>query len=98
MVQAKAEMDQAEVTDCCCMKKGFTRATMIYSKDGFQPGEMVALVIEVDNTQCQANVKSISIAVNNRVTLKSQGHSTSDHRRFFHKTIQGVLAGNRLEG
>ena len=98
VVQARQESSSAEVKDCCCINKGFTSSVMTYSKDGFTPGEMVGMAIEVDNTQCAANIKSITVSVNNIVTLRSQGRSTSDSRRFFSKTLNGVMAGEKLEG
>jgi hypothetical protein len=69
---------------------------MSFAKDGFMPGEMVQMIIEVDNSQCSANVKTIQISVTNAVTMRSQGHSTSVPRTFFTKTINGLNAGESL--
>lgn len=71
---------------------------MSFAKDGFMPGEMVQMIIEVDNSQCSANVKTISISVTNQVTMRSQGHSTSVPRTFFTKTINGLNGGESLVG
>jgi len=55
---------------------------------------MVQMVIEIDNTQCTANITTISITVTNQVTLKSgTGAQTSDSRTFVNKTVNGVPAG-----
>jgi hypothetical protein len=52
------------------------------------------MIIEVDNSQCTANIKTISITVTNKVTLRSgTGAQTSDTRTFLSKTINGVAAG-----
>ena len=52
------------------------------------------MVIEIDNTQCTANITTISITVTNQVTLKSgTGAQTSDSRTFVNKTVNGVPAG-----
>lgn len=52
------------------------------------------MIIEVDNTQCTANITTISITVTNQVTLKSgTGAQTSDSRTFMNKTVNGVPAG-----
>lgn len=52
------------------------------------------MVIEVDNTQCTANINTISITVTNKVTLRSgTGAQTADNRTFLNKTINGVPAG-----
>jgi len=54
---------------------------------------MVQMIIEIDNTDCTANVSHISITVNRTVSLRSQGSGTSDHATLFRKTINGVAAG-----
>jgi hypothetical protein len=69
---------------------------MSFAKDGYTPGELVQMIIEIDNTICNANVNTISISVNNQVTLRSQGHSTSDSRTFYSKEINGLYAGQSL--
>jgi hypothetical protein len=52
------------------------------------------MIIEVDNTQCTANIKTISISVTNKVTLRSgTGAQTADNRTFVNKTVNGVPAG-----
>lgn len=70
-----------------------TVSRMSFGKDGFMPGEMVQMIIEVDNTNCTANINTISISVTNHVTLRSQGRSTGDSRTIFSKGINGVAAG-----
>lgn len=71
---------------------------MSFAKDGFCPGEIVQMIIEIDNSHCSANIQTISISVNNQVTLRSQGSATSDSRSFFNKQINGVYAGECLVG
>lgn len=67
---------------------------MSFAKDGYTPGELVQMIIEVDNSQCTANINTITISVTNQVTLRSgQGAQTSDSRTFFTKTVNGVQAG-----
>jgi stress response protein SCP2 len=66
---------------------------MSFGKDGYSPGEAVQMIIDVDNTNCKANINSISISVTNYVTLRSQGRSTGDTRNVFSKVINGVPAG-----
>ena len=51
------------------------------------------MIIGIDNTNCTANINRISITVSNHVTLRSQGHSTSDNYIIFTKSINGVPAG-----
>jgi len=69
---------------------------MTYAKDGFMPGELVQLLIEIDNSQCTAPVENVRISVNNTVTMRSQGASTADHRTFFSKILGGVMPGQNL--
>lgn len=96
VVQAQQKKSAGEIKSCCCISKGLTHSTMSFEKDGYMPGEMVQMIIEVDNTNCTANVNTISISVNNQVTLRSQGAATSDSRTFFTKQINGVYAGQAL--
>lgn len=96
VVQSQQKKSAGEIKSCCCISKGLTHSTMSFEKDGYMPGEMVQMIIEVDNTNCTANVNTISISVNNQVTLRSQGHATSDSRTFFTKQINGVYAGQAL--
>ena len=51
------------------------------------------MLIEIDNTQCTVDVTSITISVTNNVTLRSKGHSTSDHYTVYSKQVNGVHAG-----
>lgn len=66
---------------------------MSFEKDGYCPGDLVQMIIEVDNTLCEANINSITIKVSNNVTLRSAGHATSDHYTVFSEQINGVPAG-----
>jgi hypothetical protein len=66
---------------------------MSFEKDGYSPGEMVQMIIELDNTQCTANINSIYIKVTNSVTLRSQGRATGDNYTIFTKRVNGVAAG-----
>lgn len=56
------------------------------------PGELVQMVIEVDNTQCEANINWINVSISKTVTMRSSGASTSDGGSIFHKQINGVPA------
>lgn len=69
---------------------------MSFEKDGYAPGELVNLIIEIDNSQCSANVKTINVSVSNQVTLRSQGHATGSSSTVFAKLINGLYAGETL--
>jgi len=56
------------------------------------------MIIEIDNSNCSANINNISITVNRTVSMRSQGHGTSDHATLFRKTINGVHAGQAFIG
>ena len=62
------------------------------------PGELVQIIMEVDNTYCDVDIPDISITVNNVVTMRSDGHSTSDSFTLFNKTINGVAQGAKATG
>ena len=82
------------ITSCCIINKGIATSKMSFAKDGFAPGELVQMIIEVDNSQCKVDVTTLSIKVTNQVTLRSNsGASTADSRTIFAKEVQGVPAG-----
>lgn len=56
------------------------------------PGELVQMVIEVDNTNCSANINVINIGIDKTVSMRSGGAGTSDGGSIFRKQINGVPA------
>lgn len=62
------------------------------------PGQMVQMIIEVDNQYCSADVPTIDIAVTNVVGMRSNQNSTSDSRTMFSKSINGLRAGDKCTG
>jgi hypothetical protein len=57
------------------------------------PGELVQMVIEIDNSRCEANINWVNIGIQNTVTLRSNGSSTSDFKSIFQKQLNGIPAG-----
>lgn len=51
------------------------------------------MIMEIDNTNCKADIPTISIGVHNTVAMRSNQSSTSDHGTIFTKQINGVAAG-----
>ena len=92
MVKAQQKTSQGEITSCCCLSKGISSADIHFEKDGYMPGELVQMVIEVDNTNCEANINWINVSINKTVTMRSSGSSTSDGGSIFHKHLNGVPA------
>ena len=50
------------------------------------------MVIEIDNSNCEANINWINVSVTNVVSMKASGHSTSDNKTIFQKQTNGVPA------
>ena len=50
------------------------------------------MVIEVDNSQCTADINWINVGISNTVTMRSSGSSTSDIKNIYHKQLTGVPA------
>lgn len=98
MLEAQHIKSEAEITHCCCFSKGNTLAEIHFEKDGYMPGELVQMIMEVDNTYCDVDIPTISITVTNLVTMRSQGQSTSDSGTIFSKTVNGVAAGRKSTG
>ena len=73
-------------------------AEIHFEKDGYMPGELVQIIMEIDNTYCDVAIPDISITISNVVTMRSQGHSTSDSFTLFNKTVNGVAQGGKATG
>ena len=52
VVHSQQQQSSGEITSCCCMGKGQTQSMMSFEKDGYSPGEMVRMIIEINNTNC----------------------------------------------
>ena len=48
------------------------------------------MVIEVDNSQCTADIPTINVGISNTVSMNSNGAVTSDHGTVVTKLINGV--------
>ena len=83
VVQAQTREDIAKITHCCCMSKGVSKGNFHFAKDGYMPGEVVQLVLEIDNSACEVGVEKIHVSVTNEVSMKSEGNSTSDRITIF---------------
>jgi len=87
---------QAEITSCCCLNKGITATQIHFEKDGYVPDELVQMIMEIDNSNCTADITTISINIQNQVLLRSGGSSTADNYPVINKQINGVPAGQKL--
>ena len=58
---------------------------MHFEKDGYMPGDVVRVVIEVDNSECQADIDGLKIAIVNTIGLRSNNNFTSDNYTIFSK-------------
>lgn len=52
---------------------------------------MVQMILEVDNSQCDADIKSITLSIDNNVSMKSQGTMTNSSFRVVDKVTSGLL-------
>lgn len=53
------------------------------------------MIMEIDNSGCQADIPTINISVGSTVTMRSNQSSTVDHGSLFNKQINGVGAGQK---
>lgn len=56
------------------------------------PGDLVQMVIEVDNSNCEADINWINVSIHKTVTMRSNGASTSDGGSIIHRQLNGVPA------
>lgn len=96
VLAASTKQATAEITSCCCIGKGQSAINVHFEKDGFMPGEQVRMIIEIDNTNCSADVTGINISVTNIVGLRSSSGSTSDRIHVFGKNVKGLPAGTKM--
>lgn len=82
----------------CCVGKGRSAINVHFEKDGYIPGEMVRVIVEIDNSMCEADIEGLHIAINNTVGLRSSDGSTADSFNIFNKTLPGIRAGEKLVG
>lgn len=93
MVSSQLMKSQAEITSCCCISKGITATSVHFEKDGYAPGELVQMIMEIDNSNCKADIPTINVGIYNTVSMRSNQSQTSDHDTVFSKMINGVAAG-----
>lgn len=98
MVTAQSRTSNAEIKSCCCFSKGITTSEIHFEKDGYAPGELVQMIMEVDNSNCSADIPTISIGITNSVRMSSSGRSTSDNGQIMSKEINGLGAGQKAIG
>lgn len=97
-LESKSIKRQCEITSCCCFSKGNCIAEVHFEKDGYMPGELVQMIMEIDNTLCSADISSIWVSIDYTVTMKSQGSSTADNGNVYKKSLKGIQAGHSLTG
>ncbi len=51
------------------------------------------MIMEIDNSNCKADIPTISIGIHNTVNMRSNQSSTSDHGTVITKSINGVARG-----
>lgn len=49
--------------------------------------------MEIDNSNCKADIPTINVGIYNTVSMRSNASSTSDHGTIFTKQINGLAAG-----
>jgi hypothetical protein len=103
MLPAKAQLRLSHLgtmldNTSCCIGKGTAAMKVHFEKDGYMQNEDVRMIIEIDNSQCKANIKGVDIAVVNTVTLRAGSASDTDTYNVFTKRTQGLPAGGRMEG
>ena len=59
---------------------------------------MVRVIVEIDNSMCEADIEGLHISITNTVGLRSSDGSTADSFAVFSKTLPGIRAGEKLVG
>lgn len=56
------------------------------------------MIVEIDNSMCEADIEGLNIAINNTVGLRSSDGSTTDSFNIFSRTLPGIRKGEKLVG
>jgi len=66
----------AQITTCCCLRKGEVKLSATISKSAYVPGEMCNLNIEVDNSKALFDVTAFKGSLFRTLCLRSNNGST----------------------
>ncbi len=77
------------------MSKGITTVNVHFEKDGYAPGELVQMIMNVDNSGCSADIPTINIGIGYTVRMTSGQAQTTDHGSILTKQINGLAAGQK---
>ena len=96
----RVQTDTRDVYACCCFgNKGPATITTQFEKDTYMPNELCRAMVDLDNSNCQADVKSISIKLERHIELSaSDGKVWEDKRVLEQKDYDGLGAGQSTGG
>ena len=84
--------DHAKVTRCCCIPAGTMQLAATASLSAIQPGDQLAVSVEVDNQSSQ-DVSYVNISVEQRISISARGHYHSSNTTITSTRVAGVARG-----
>lgn len=84
------------VTSFCCIGKGSTFAGVSQTDKVVHAGSPAAIEVEIDNSQCSAEVNSVQLSVVNVFTLKAGDLNVREEKVVYSHSFSGVAAGQAL--
>ncbi len=70
--------DHANLKTWCCVDQGHSSIKTRFEKNTFYPNEHANCLVELDNSTCDLRMTGVTIAVEQRISLKADGHSLTD--------------------
>lgn len=86
------------ITSWCCCDQGNTDIVTYFEKSEYVPGETAYMIVEVDNSKCQANILEINGVFYQNLKLVAGGFSHTENYNHRDCRLNGIKAGEAVVG
>lgn len=92
--------ENKKLTGYCCVELGSFRLSCRYDRDKFVVGENAVMQIEVDNSECKSDVKTIQCSLKQILRVKTSDGSKSDLKttQITSAVLPGLAKGQKRTG
>jgi hypothetical protein len=70
IVESKMLEAHASVSCCCCFPQGEYHIKVAFEKNGYTLGEMAKMYAEIDNSECNQDIKKVNVSITNYVNVR----------------------------
>lgn len=76
---------------CCCLARGTSHIKCVFDKNNYLPGDTAYLWVDLDNSNCDLDIKRVQAVLTNNVELRSKcGRTKVISRTVSQQTIDGI--------